>query len=819
MLNQLYTNIIIVIFAVLSVVSSLVSAVEVDSNGLRVLTRTPPVGQHPRVLFTEQDRQDIKQRLYESKLGETVMVDWLEKLEKSLPARVAPLMKLDIDNLDADAVNIWMVPDEARQQDWGALAVKSWVDDNDYIKKILIDSAVRHAKVIIASKTLTPNHEFWAPKSAKGNVTGDSAGYDWNLRHEWILGKGFAMIYDCLYNDMTTDQRSVIRKAIAMGVKGRRSHGMGKPDTLLFSNHVPLHGNMCVISLAIEGEEGYDPEIYELWVKMMKGWASLCLSKGGANHEDGYIYYAFRGGFPVMVAAQRRGEKLFDLPNVRNVMEWQTHWEPVALEGRGCGGYQTFHVVLKYMYPNDPFANMFWRRRVGADYQHPLTWQSLIDTVIFGGDWDGDKEKSADPGRLGIPPYAYDARRGVQIVRNSWADGDLQFRFSARPDVMFVGHAAVDSGSFDLEALGRKWVYNSVGDKVYSFSSKDFSLVHIDGKSESMKPPTVKTLFARDMGLASVICADLTYAYNWRWYYGWPKPGGNKDAYDSDNSGHGLPQKPWVPEKNNVYDLGWPKSESWMPKNISNLPDYGYIGLWQYKERINQVGHVYRTAVTVRGDHPYVLIVDDVNKDGKEHLYEWYMQTPQDVDLALLHEKDIILREHSEGKCTNQQVSTGGIFKVDSELAAPGSKRLLVRALAQFEDMTEQRHEYYGRLNFLSDVRMEEHQYGHIYSHGNMQVSRGKRLVVPNRGTDGDFKMLLFPYETTNPVKGDKEQVKKAWQDNPAGAKLPITDWNENRDQLTVKIGDQVDEFKFEKTPDGRTTLTITRSGQQIFCE
>lgn len=50
-------------------------------------------------------------------------------------------------------------------------------------------------------------------------------------------------------------------------------------------------------------------------------------------------------------------------------------------------------------------------------------------------------------------------------------------------------------------------------------------------------------------------------------------------------------------------------------------------GLW------NPVQKAFRTAALVRGNHPYVLMVDDIRKDDSSHLYEWAMHLPPDLEI------------------------------------------------------------------------------------------------------------------------------------------------------------------------------------------
>jgi hypothetical protein len=777
------------VLALAALAAPAVAEERLDRDGVRVLAPAPEPGAHPRIWLTAEELPELRRRLEETTFGPTAVQPILDRFPRNFMNGTKELRAWDGKNPTKAMVEKHFRAHEGRQQEAGVAAIKAALYGDEELTRGCIDWAVNYSRLVLASKRLTPEHRFWREK--------DEMGRDWDLGDEFHV-KGLAYVYDFVYGKMAEAEREVVRRAIAEAVRGRRSHGLGWPATKQFSNHSPLHANLGCIALAIEGEEGYEPEIYELWVKLMRDWITVALSKGGVNHEDGYVYYALRGGLPFLIAAQKRGEKLLNIPNYRNMFRWQAHWEPVTGD---LGGYQTYHIANKFMFPGDPIVNMFWRRRAGKDYQNRMQWQSAVDTVLFCMDYDGDGDAVADLRNLDLENMIHDPRRGVMIARNGWREDDLQFRFSARPDTMFVGHAAADSGSFHLNAIGRNWVFNNVGDKDSSFSSGDFSLVHIDGKALEMKPPTVKTLFARDTDAAAVIAADLTYAYNWVWHYYWVVP---KRTGREDGTG-GLPGPPWVPEREDPYKLGWPAAEDFLPHDLSDQPDLGFVGIWLYKKRINTVAYAFRTAVLVRGERPYVLIVDDVRQDERERLYEWYLQVAPDLELLYALHDDIVLKEAGEK-------NPGGSIR-----AEPGARRMLVRCLGPWKDFPKTQPMAYSRPNFHGGARIETHQYGFNVRKDRAQVSArlGKRLVVPWRGTSGRFVMLLYPYKTTMPLKA--KEAWAAWCDNPAGAPLPSTKWNDDHTVLTVKSGEQTDSFKFEVRPDGRRTVRMTRNGKPVL--
>ena len=73
----------------------------------------------------------------------------------------------------------------------------------------------------------------------------------------------------------------------------------------------------------------------------------------------------------------------------------------------------------------------------------------------------------------------------------------------------------------------------------------------------------------------------------------------------------------------------------------------------------------------------------------------------------------------------------------------------------------------------------------------------GKRLVIPSRSSDPNFKVLLVPYAF--------------------GEEMPHTAWSQNRTHLKVEWSDQKDEFVFSKGENSRTKVKMIRDGRMIF--
>lgn len=725
-----------------------------DEMGVRNFSEVPEPGIHPRVFLSPDDMPELRNRLQNTQFGIKASTKILKQCVNNVKSRDREFAELDLSNPSLEIVGKYFRSDAGRNR-WGVAALDAILRDDAELKELLIKIITNYARIVLASKELIPDDKFW-------QMSWNEFGSNWDLGSEWTFGStGFAIAYDFLYNDMTEEQRSIVRKAIATALKDRRSWGMGWPETRTFSNWCPLHGNMLVMALAIEGEEGYDPKLYELWRDLIKAWLDHAVYPSGAGYEDDYSFYGLREGSAAMLALARRGDNFFRHPHYQGFLKWAVQFKkPFGV----YDGYPNFFVIGKYANPGNPAMNYIWRRYVGDDYDKNIRWQNFIELALFGMDWEGDPEKPADMGELGLDDDVFYPRRGLMIARNDWSPDTMYVQFDARPDAMFSGHDKSERGSFEIAGLGRVWApLSSFHTHLYS---QDHSLVHIEGKAEAFKAPSVKFLDYQSTDEAVMGVADLKYAYDWQWSPPWPK----KDTKYSD---------PWEHELSDPRDLGWPGDEDWMSDKLYGLPDFGFLGMYMWRRPYNPVEKAFRTLIFVRGDHPYVLIIDDIKKDTEEHLYEWYMHLETDLELARIENTDIILKE-----------ADGGEISEDSRL-------MLVRVLQSGEliPKTNRIGTEESAVEVPNTISARIEQYQVAIRKGNHFLA--KRLIIPSRCVTPNFKMLLMPFR-------GKDQ-------------MPETHWNSDYTQLTVKFGEQTDLFAFEMDKTGRTQVEMTRSTRKIF--
>jgi hypothetical protein len=211
-------------------------------------------------------------------------------------------------------------------------------------------------------------------------------------------------------------------------------------------------------------------------------------------------------------------------------------------------------------------------------------------------------------------------------------------------------------------------------------------------------------------------------------------------------------------------------------------------------------------------------VIDDLKKDNTEHLYEWLLPMPLDVEVVSISqlvdvtmstqpisigfnslanqgtagEYDIVLGDKSMKRNMDEvDTGVGEMLRAGRFTPQKGNPQLLVRVLER-SAATMPNLEPNPRLETIEKLKTEDMHQFYLRS-----MDLGKRLVVPSRSSDPDFKVLLFPYRF--------------------GEETPQTLWNEDRTRLTVSWKDQVDVFSFSKGDKGRTRVKLVRNDRVIF--
>jgi hypothetical protein len=170
----------------------------------------------------------------------------------------------------------------------------------------------------------------------------------------------------------------------------------------------------------------------------------------------------------------------------------------------------------------------------------------------------------------------------------------------------------------------------------------------------------------------------------------------------------------------------------------------------------------FRSAGLVRGDQPYSLVVDDIQKDTTVHHYDWQLLLEDDLDIVKTEALqprngvlDIILA--ADGK------------------AKKGEPALLIRFLDCTPDPTKPT---------LKPVLLKPGD--------PLGDKKRKMLVLPVDAISPNFKVLLLPYREGDPV--------------------PTTEWNAKHTEGVLHFAHSTDTIRFTPSASGKTDITITRT-------
>ena len=677
-------------------------AVPLDPDGCRVLSSLPPPGIHPRIFFTAEEYPAMRERLEAPRFKEA-----FGKIQRQVVAQVSSRYReladanFARDGVSDDSILKYFVAGEGRNINWGVCSVTAVLDDNGPLKDLMKRILVNYAHVILASRKRAGDGDLEEHPELRNALkiwTHDrfDVGVSWTFG-----GAGFPLAYDVLHKDMTEEQRETIRRAIAAATKGRRSYGNGMARGFASSNHYGYHGDLAVMLSALEGSPGFDQQAWDGIVQVMTDYWEVGYTALGVSREDGYgPNLGMRAGSRAFLVMARRGYNIFKTEKYRNFISYVSQdYDPYPgghFNGGASGGpypelYPTSTIVARYMYPEHAAANFNYRQMVGENYERRIRWQGWLDYLLYGSDWKGPAGREDMLREAGLALSVTYPVRGKFIARSDWSSDAMYLTFDARPDAHLIGHDKADRGNFSMSALGRVWAFS--GDFHLWNTSRENSLVHVDGKAQAWKAPSARMLWSsHGEGMAGA-AADLKYAYDWAWTPPWPKWG--KD-YES----------PWEPEKSSAQDLGWPRDHL-IPEVAGPIHGSwtGYAGRNNLHRRPhNRVQRAYRSAYLVRGAHPCALVCDDLRKDDRVRHYEWIMQLPGDLSLVSSKRQEVILGEDA------------------------GSRRLLVRFLQEAP----------------CDIRIETYQVHEDARSG--KVTGGQRLIASCDSVEPGFRVLLVPF-------------------------------------------------------------------------
>ncbi len=735
-----------------------------DAPALEVFTPTPPPYEHPRIFFTDADRPAMLARA----ASVPSVIDGVASLRSfvsgSLDNPSTPIGKAF---LAAKASNVgYSMRDVIEAGDpiyanmaggrsglYSALASAcfvAWLDQNN---------PARLTDLATAVATVARQHATWyVPKPNNSDM-----GYD--------IYAELGFCYDLMYDWMTEEQRGATRAHLSAMSYSRRTFAWNERDTAFSTNWRTFHDHLVTAGLAIEGEEGYDA----VAMADIKGALKRFCTKWGMTPEGfsregpGYFGFGMTNGATAAYSLSRRGENLFVTTYLgRGVQEYFYQLAPDNsgrmtghndAQGWGNGsGQASYYDVVKAVYPVDPVVDLVHRKAMESMKTATATElsQPLIRAIFGRALLPGNDTFAAVVAAKTLPSAVFSPQRGLGVARSGWDADSLRLDFDSRPDLIDIGHVHSDRNSFYLAGAGRDWITDS---GYHNEENDSHSTVLIDNlglAGSSLKPkwPALPSKFVESTHtpLLTLFAGDAKAAY----WYSW----NSSSTFSYANSSHGLPtpyrwadffppgfHPPAAASGTNLWAGKFVHAES-DPANPTQLALY------------NPVEKAFRTSLMVRGDGanalPYVLILDDIQKDSLPRQYQWSAAVGGSGGSMMVQ----------PGATDTEAI----LYRADDADSGSALPRLLVRVLGSNGS---------GPAIGVVGTNVAGDPIPRV-------VITRENVVAP------DFKVLLFPHRD--------------------GASLPATTFNGN--VITVQQGGAVDTLTLGAGADGRTrVVSFTRNG------
>jgi hypothetical protein len=780
-----------------------IAKITMDYTGTASIRKIPAIGQHPRIYFNNADTTALFNRLRTTVSGKAIFKNahaFVLLLHKGNTGykRTLDYAKDEAGNPLIANVGLW---------DLKPIYTKFINNDASVFTGVTLDTRMRLASVMAMeafeclmnkngtdvevgisyaerAKNLSKAMTNWATIAlSDANVNSEN--------NRLFGGINMALCYDLNYWAMTDVQRNNVRKALAKIISAVPRYGDGLSAYSSVSNWAALNSFEILTNFAIEGEQGYKPELTKKYARTYYNFLTYGHYPSGEAYEGTGKNYVYATS---LIALAKRGYSLLGHPNLRAFAQkylnalahpfgygfvgsdvWGGHGTNPAL-----GGYRfnsSDPIGLKYIFPNDVSVDYLWKTYISTSAsntknpryvtQHlPASdgyYNYLIMGVIFGIDYN--PSTTAAQGYQNQMDY-FSKQGGLGVMRSGFDSTSMMVLFNTRQNN--GGHTHANRNDFTLDALGRTWVQRVYGGSEEFQSTKFHNCILIDGKGiprtyidghKARQPAKVIGWISNSA--MSAVTGDATYSYNWEW--DWFARAANVESPKLKTSG-------WtkVSETPNSFQQT-PIDLLYNPK--ANTPYYSQPA-WSsagkvermVKFRFNKVEKVKRTAALVRAAKPYFLLIDDIKKDNAKHLYKWNASIPSDLTI-----------ERTDINLNNSNYRCDVILK-----EATGNRRLLVRVL---------QNEGYTASN--PPARIEPYEYTddrNLAFDSNPPLSR-QRLVIESNSVEPKFKVLFFPFMD--------------------GESLPVTNLSADKSTAEIIIGSDRRSFVFGQTKIGVDTTLI----------
>ncbi len=422
---------------------------------------------------------------------------------------------------------------------------------------------------------------------------------DYDVYYSPLRLRGLALGYDAFYQDAGDSIRSVIRgemEAYIDTMLTTRNYEYWKYSPFLSNITTMIAASLGLAAICLDGETS--PDRVDAALLMADDYIDIWLEKqldpDGAYKEGGmYAGWCMRNLVFYFEARKRYdGYDYATVERIRNIERWVAY----TLLPLGPAQINNINDAATLNHPYSRHHAYFdWAQTAWGSGLSSWLWERLR-----GPELGFDSGELADPAATmlwhrDVPPTPPEdllpnrflwEDRGMYYFRSGWpADSTGQdVVLSFYSGKFYGGHSQEDQNNFTLYGYGRRFVIDH-GYGAPGRDSEAHNMVFIDGLGQHHSGGSTGTdgkisEFLMS-GFADYLLGDATAAYN---------------TYSEFNrNGYPFPENDWSP---------------------------GHIGS-------NPVEYAHRKLLVVHGPEtpPYFVLMDEIDKDGTMHTYQWRIHT------------------------------------------------------------------------------------------------------------------------------------------------------------------------------------------------
>ncbi len=815
---------------------TLYSPTTIDTTGLRFIKHAPAYGIHPRIYCNPEDSTSIKFRFQNTASGKA-LAKYIHNITILLQLGYNPGTYSLSANYSKDTLgnpllgnvgytSVKPLYDSLAAGDigvvnnynslWGGNATKlanilSYEAFECWLYKGTVDPVTNTSYAARAAK-LAKAVSIWAQKALADNA--NPLSYDNRDRFGTLQ---MAMIYDFLYDQMTTNQRDSVRMGLAaIAIKDSSDlHLYNSPSYTTMSNWATF-GYEIIPLLAIEGEAGYtqrNENALQTYCRVVLNFLNYGFYEQTGGPVEGIGKNQINPN--MLTALAKRGYSMLGHPTLK---AFAKKYYPAILQpfgysmlgtdllgGTGAIGFNGQYVSasqggwkhmtsldmigFKWIFPNDSTIDFLWKNYIqrthagGATAPYSYYYQNLLGGSLGQGGYWNFLFAAPFVSDYSTTPYLtqaqsiygnnrmyFDSLGGFAVMRSGFDTLSAALFYHNRQDL--GGHTYGNKNDIVYSALGRIWIprvlSNANSNAPLSGGTNVASSILINNIGQSADTTTAqnlnilpipgKVVYYKNTPAFQCIAGDAKDAYSYQWSYLF-------GGYTGDNPLLGGNYSK-VMNTQNSYRYARHYSFDDIPMyNKLTQGDYSWAAGPHYQRTVSSpwlngmINKVFRTVAMVADASPYVIVADDVQKNNNTNNYKWIAQLPNDLTI-----------ESTVVNLTNNNYRNDIIFK---EPAATGNRRFLVRILNNTGAVSASIPAYVDSI--INPVN------------GLSPNNKLPRLVVESNSIDAKFKIMLFAYKN--------------------GDALPVTSWNADHSALVVVNNGNTNTILFPVDTAGRTNI------------